>query len=432
MLPLCLGHRLNILTKFISIPTKSYSHFHRQTKISSKPRILPTIKMVRSLLSSIHPSPPQTTPPGYTDFEAQRPDFAPEASLILQAPPTLDPAWLEHEERNNLKDQPEPADPKAAYSEAAKARNARMLAGRDKHLTEGIKVHDTFLEFNPMADSSFSQDAIASGSTTESTNIPIRSYSSELTPDSPLHPLDESDAEGADIVVYYHGGGLFVGDLDCEDLSCRRIVKETGCTVYSVDYRLMPEFSADVAVSDAIRAFQLISSMRKARRLIVMGSSSGGQLAAMVSQHMRDSSQFSYPPLKDSTTRRIDRKTIDGVLLRGPVTCNASDAGTHLPTRFRAFHTSLSPAFYTSLASETALNAANRTTGVLPLEGNLVGLPRHWIQICTNDIYYSDGALYAEGLREVGVDVELDVVEGFPHTFWLKAPELERALAAER
>jgi len=40
--------------------------------------------------------------------------------------------------------------------------------------------------------------------------------------------------------------------------------------------------------------------------------------------------------------------------------------------------------------------------------------------------------LYAEGLREKGVDVEMDVVEGWPHTFWLKAPVLERAVEAER
>jgi acetyl esterase/lipase len=53
------------------------------------------------------------------------------------------------------------------------------------------------------------------------------------------------------------------------------------------------------------------------------------------------------------------------------------------------------------------------------------------IQVSTNDIYYSDGVCYAEALREAGVEVNLDVVEGWPHTFWLKAPYLERAVQAE-
>jgi acetyl esterase/lipase len=92
----------------------------------------------------------------------------------------------------------------------------------------------------------------------------------------------------------------------------------------------------------------------------------------------------------------------------------------------------MSDGFYTSLLSSAALNDVNRTTTALPLEAeDLSGMPRHWIQVSTNDIYYSDGACYAEALRAAGVEVKLDVVEGWPHTFWLKAPYLERAVQAE-
>jgi acetyl esterase/lipase len=123
---------------------------------------------------------------------------------------------------------------------------------------------------------------------------------------------------------------------------------------------------------------------------------------------------------------------IDGVLLRGPVTCNATEGGEFLPHRFKKFHTSMSDTFHTSLLSSAALNHWNRTLTALPLEAeDLSGMPRHWIQVSTNDIYYSDGACYAEGLREAGVEVRLDVIQGWPHTFWLKAPYLERAVQAE-
>jgi len=92
----------------------------------------------------------------------------------------------------------------------------------------------------------------------------------------------------------------------------------------------------------------------------------------------------------------------------------------------------MSEGFHTSLLSGAAVNNGNRTTTALPLEvDDLNGMPKHWIQVSTNDIYYSDGACYAEALREAGVDVELDVIEGWPHTFWLKAPYLERAVQAE-
>jgi acetyl esterase/lipase len=92
----------------------------------------------------------------------------------------------------------------------------------------------------------------------------------------------------------------------------------------------------------------------------------------------------------------------------------------------------MSAAFHTSLLSSPALNHANRTSEVLPLEtDDLGGMPRHWIQVSTNDIYYSDGVCYAEALRGAGIETKLDVVEGYPHTFWLKAPYLERAMQAE-
>ena len=231
------------------------------------------------------------------------------------------------------------------------------------------------------------------------------------------------DEEGKDVVIYYHGGGLYVGDLDSEDLTCRRICKQLGCTVYSVDYRLMPEWAADDAVYDALEAFRCIISTRKVKRLIVMGSSSGAQLAAMVAARYKSwRGPYAAAPVK-----------IHGVCLRGPVLCDATDGGANLPPKFRELHSSMSESFHTSLLSAAAVNPGNRTSSKMPLEAETFeGLPRHWIQVCTNDIYYSDGVIYSECLRDAGIDVRLDVLRGWPHTFWLKAPELQRAIKAEQ
>jgi len=374
------------------------------------------------------PSSPRAYPaqlPTYQASIGSSTPFHPEPSIILETPPALDPLWLAHEEASNLKSKlviTDPKDAQIAYSEACKQLNAHLLSGRDSDLNHGIKIHDTFIDrgYGTRHDAFTDHSRNAA----RSHRIPIRTYNPSSSPDGPSLPLPQSEkgiVEDKDIVIYYYGGGLCVGDLDSEDLACRRICKELGCTVYSIAYRLMPDFSAEVAFKDAMHAFTEITRLRRARRLIVMGSSSGGQLAAMVSQ-----AYGKIPYL------RMRRNRIHGVLLRAPVTCDATEGGINIPSRFRGFHKSMSEAFHTSLLSKPALTALNRTESRLPLEAeDFEKLPRHWIQVCTNDIYYSDGVLYAEALRDARVEVEMDILEGYPHTFWLKAPELERAVEAE-
>lgn len=369
------------------------------------------------------PTPPSPPPPEET--------FNPDPDLILRTAPPLDPAWLVYESTLPPPPHAVATDPKIrqqTYSQACKNRNAYLLTGRDLHLNHGIKMFDTFIDNRLDRDILFPLNELPRS---RGHRIPIRSYNPSSSPSGPppvylsQRPESVEDEEGRDTVIYYHGGGLYVGDLDSEDLTCRRICKELGCTVYSVEYRLMPDFSADDAMRDAMEAFHWITATRRARRLIVMGSSSGAQLAAMVAMR--------YRVYRGPHAARGKEVRIHGVCLRGPVLCDATDGGENLPPKFRKFHTSMNEGFHTSLLSIGALNPGNRMTAKLPLEAETFeGLPRHWIQVCTNDVYYSDGALYSEALREAGVDVKLDVVKGWPHTFWLKSPELERAMQAER
>lgn len=321
-------------------------------------------------------------------------------SLFITTPPPLDPAWLAHEQATGLLlPQPvitSPAQRALNYANRCRDLNAQLLAGRDAYLAS-VTTREWYVD-RPSA-SQHSEDV-----------IPIRIY----------HPASNHEV----MVIYFHGGGLYVGDLDSEDMSCRRVAHELGCTVYSVDYRLMPTFTAENALTDAKIAFSGITKEREDGdcKIILMGSSSGGQLAAQVSQWW---AQEGMRGLSN------DRMEIYGILLRGPVTCDASN----LPTHLKDLHHSLSPAFHTSLLSTAALNNSNRTLSTLPLEAPasiLAKMPKHWIQVCTNDMYYSDGVCYAKVLEEVGVQVELNVVVGWPHTFWLKAPGLERAEVAER
>jgi pimeloyl-ACP methyl ester carboxylesterase len=138
-------------------------------------------------------------------------------------------------------------------------------------------------------------------------------------------------------VIYYHGGGLKVEDLDSEDLSCRRICKEARIVVISVEYRLVPQDPPQKALDETYDAFlKFTSTKRSSERVILVGSSSGGQLAAQVAQLARDSEE-------------VPTETIDWLLLRCPITVDASNGGIHIPERFRAMHTSFAPSFESSL-----------------------------------------------------------------------------------
>ncbi len=111
--------------------------------------------------------------------------------------------------------------------------------------------------------------------------IPVRIYLSDAaTPQPPL-------------IVYYHGGGWVVGDLDTHDGCCRMLARIAGAMVLAVDYRLAPEHPYPAAVDDAVAAYRW--ALRHGPQLgalpgavAVMGDSAGGNLAAVVSAVARD------------------------------------------------------------------------------------------------------------------------------------------------
>ena len=95
------------------------------------------------------------------------------------------------------------------------------------------------------------------------------------------------------MLVFFHGGGWVIGDLDSHDVVCRKLADEGQLIVISVDYRLAPEHKFPAAVDDAIAATKWIADNAKqlgidASRLMVGGDSAGGNLAAVVAIAARD------------------------------------------------------------------------------------------------------------------------------------------------
>jgi acetyl esterase len=95
------------------------------------------------------------------------------------------------------------------------------------------------------------------------------------------------------VVVYFHGGGWFMGDLDTHDVVCRKLAIASSSIVVSVEYRLAPENAFPAAVDDAYAAVLWVSGNARTfagdpLRVAVAGDSAGANLAAVVSQLARD------------------------------------------------------------------------------------------------------------------------------------------------
>ena len=119
-------------------------------------------------------------------------------------------------------------------------------------------------------------------------SIPLRLYrpmaAPAATPGSP---------SALPVLVYYHGGGWVIGDLDTHDTLCRELANTSGCAVVAVDYRMGPEHRFPAAIDDAIAAARWVHREAKAlgldaTRLAVGGDSAGGNLAAVVALAARD------------------------------------------------------------------------------------------------------------------------------------------------
>jgi acetyl esterase len=106
--------------------------------------------------------------------------------------------------------------------------------------------------------------------------IPVRRY----------QPQGGPKAKG--LLLYFHGGGFVVGDLETHDPHCRTLAAESGSVVVAVDYRLAPENPYPAAVEDAIAALQWAVKEYPGWTLGVAGDSAGGTLSAVVALHARD------------------------------------------------------------------------------------------------------------------------------------------------
>ena len=220
------------------------------------------------------------------------------------------------------------------------------------------------------------------------------------------------------VLVYFHGGGWVIGNLDTHDGICRSLANRVGCLVVSVDYRLAPEHTFPAAPEDCYAATRWLAEHAGSLggdkgRIAVGGDSAGGNLAAVVALMARDRGGpklafqlLVYPATDTDFETRSYRENSEGYFL----------------TRADMVW------FWNHYAPR---DEDRRNPYAAPLRAaSLRGLPPALVITAEFDPLCDDGNAYAARLREDGVPVRLSQQDGLIHGFFQMGAVIDRGRAS--
>jgi acetyl esterase len=229
--------------------------------------------------------------------------------------------------------------------------------------------------------------------------IPVRAY----------RPKGAGRDEVLPALVYYHGGGWVIGDLDTHDVVCRTLCNGARCAVFSVEYRKAPESPFPAAVDDCFDALKFVAGKSNelkvnAKQLAVGGDSAGGNLATVMALMARDADGpalshpisfqvLIYPGCDQRMGHDSINRNAEGYLL----TKKSMEyfRGHYLPNKADWSDWRASPL----------------------LAKSLKGLPPAYVLTAGFDPLVDEGKEYAERMQKEGVPVEYrnypDMVHGF-------------------
>jgi acetyl esterase len=208
------------------------------------------------------------------------------------------------------------------------------------------------------------------------------------------------------LVVFFHGGGWVLGDLDTHDPMCRALCAGAGCVVVSVGYRLAPEHPFPAAIDDALAATRWVGEHAAEvggdpARIALSGDSAGGNLAAVTSLRIRD---------EGGPTLRGELLIYPGLGYPSPPTPSyIENAEGYGMTRESAVW------FWDQYLGDES-QAANPHAAPL-LAPNLRGLPPALVITAEYDVLRDEGEQYVERLRAAGVPARLSRYDGVHHRF---------------
>ncbi|CUW40463.1 Esterase/lipase [Magnetospirillum sp. XM-1] len=200
------------------------------------------------------------------------------------------------------------------------------------------------------------------------------------------------------LLLYFHGGGFVVGDLETHDPHCRALAAESGSVVVAVHYRLAPEHPYPAAIQDGLAALKWAAAEYPGWKLGLAGDSAGGTLSAVVALHARDLGiglalqMLIYPAVDQKGDFPSRARLAEGYLL------TQADIDWFTAQYFGQCHSPvLEP-------DASPLRAASHA-----------GLAPALVLTCGFDPLVDEGDAYAEALKRAGVPVRHVRLEGSIH-----------------
>jgi len=227
--------------------------------------------------------------------------------------------------------------------------------------------------------------------------------------------------EPAGIVVFLHGGGWTIGDLDTHDEPCREIANQASATVVSVDYRLGPEARFPAAVDDSFAALQWIDSHRsdlcfEAAPMVVCGDSAGANIATVLCLQAREhggpeiAAQLLVYPSVDARMSAYDSLDRNGEGYILTMETMRWFRENYLVDEHQRVDWRVSPI----------------------LAADLSELPPALVITAEFDPLHDEGVAYAKALQGAGVDVAHTDYDGMAHIFFQLGPIVPAGAAAIR
>lgn len=225
------------------------------------------------------------------------------------------------------------------------------------------------------------------------------------------------NADAKACLVFYHGGGWVIGDLNTHDAACRILANASGCVVIATDYRLAPEHPFPAPFDDCYQTLCWVSDNADAlgidkNRIAVGGDSAGGNLAATVSIKARDEAG---PAIQHQL---LIYPVTDASMSTPSYTDNAE--GYMLGRDTMAW-------FFNHYVSEQHL----KDPMVSPLLAeDLKNLPSATVFTAEFDPLRDEGEAFAERLKTAGIDVDLKRFDGQIHGFYTMTDVMPEAREA--
>ncbi len=207
------------------------------------------------------------------------------------------------------------------------------------------------------------------------------------------------------VIVYYHGGGWVIADLDVYDASAKGLAEQAGAVVVSVHYRQGPEHKFPTAHNDAFAAYQWVlknaaSIKANPKMIAVAGESAGGNLACNVSIMARDKGIM--VPLHQLLVYPVANNDMNSA--------SYQKYGTAMPLS--------KPLIEWMVKNYLPNMAASADPRIALVKANLKGLPPTTIVAAEIDLLQTEGKMLADKLKEAGVTVDYKLYDGVTHEFF--------------